>query len=606
MTAVLARLDDLDARMRTLEAAMPAAGALVAPPLATTTAAMPPPPAPPVGEWPQIAPPDAGDEPVSATAAPATAASATAVPATSVSSEAMLKWAGVGLVVLAAVFFVSTAIQRGWIGPKIQLAIAFAGGLALLAAAEWFRTRRSSWSLAFAHGGIVTLGLVSAVGVTGLDLYSTSIAAILIAGVIAASIAVAAHLDRASVASTGAGVGIFAPLLAGVPFDFPPQHSAVWVAVLAVIFTAVAVERGWVSLRISVIVVTAIPTMAAVFDIADEDDGRAALAIGGVVVVSVIVAYLIGFVATPTRRSPDPVDLARNLGASIDERLLGLLPGFAWVLVALLTDYQDQNETAMSFVAWGLAALFGVVFGLLRRAGSIDERRFFAGLVGCSVLVTGGLAGLIEGPTLLVALTAQALALGWLARRYNDLFLWLNAGALAMVSGFWAGAGMIEAVEWGASIGEHMAYLVVVLAVAGLAVVTHGNNDHGRFGDLSGILATLALMGWLLWLLAVLSGLPQGQLAVSIAWAATGAIVLLAGLLTRVGSFESVSVANVGLATLAVTVLKLVTVDLSAVDTIWRAGLFFVVGLGLLRLGLLIGSLGDADPESEATPTPMG
>jgi len=59
-------------------------------------------------------------------------------------------------------------------------------------------------------------------------------------------------------------------------------------------------------------------------------------------------------------------------------------------------------------------------------------------------------------------------------------------------------------------------------------------------------------------------------------------------------------VANLGLITLGVTVVKLVTVDLDAVDTMWRAGLFFLVGIGLLRLGLLVSRPDDDDIDDGA------
>ena len=54
---------------------------------------------------------------------------------------------------------------------------------------------------------------------------------------------------------------------------------------------------------------------------------------------------------------------------------------------------------------------------------------------------------------------------------------------------------------------------------------------------------------------------------------------------------------------LGITVAKLLTVDLQEVDTLWRAGLFFVIGLGFLRLGFLLPRLtgGPAAP-SEAEP----
>jgi uncharacterized membrane protein len=66
--------------------------------------------------------------------------------------------------------------------------------------------------------------------------------------------------------------------------------------------------------------------------------------------------------------------------------------------------------------------------------------------------------------------------------------------------------------------------------------------------------------------------------------AASGALVV--GVRTGDGV-----VRTAGLVTLVIVLAKLLTVDLAAVDTLWRVGLFLVVGLGLLRLGYLLPDL---------------
>ena len=78
----------------------------------------------------------------------------------------------------------------------------------------------------------------------------------------------------------------------------------------------------------------------------------------------------------------------------------------------------------------------------------------------------------------------------------------------------------------------------------------------------------------------------QGQAAVSVSWAVVGTAVLIAGAVRKIPELGSA-----GLAVLALTVAKLLTVDLQEVDTLWRAGLFFVVGLGIMRLGFLLPKL---------------
>ena len=63
-------------------------------------------------------------------------------------------------------------------------------------------------------------------------------------------------------------------------------------------------------------------------------------------------------------------------------------------------------------------------------------------------------------------------------------------------------------------------------------------------------------------------------------------------------------VKNVALGTLGLTLAKLVTVDLAEVDVFWRVGLFFVIGIGLITLGLKVPSL--VVPEAAAEDTSDG
>ena len=58
---------------------------------------------------------------------------------------------------------------------------------------------------------------------------------------------------------------------------------------------------------------------------------------------------------------------------------------------------------------------------------------------------------------------------------------------------------------------------------------------------------------------------------------------------------------NVALATLLVTGGKLIFVDLVAVDVLWRAALFFLIGGTYLRLGFILPKLRQ-EPESATTP----
>jgi len=99
------------------------------------------------------------------------------------------------------------------------------------------------------------------------------------------------------------------------------------------------------------------------------------------------------------------------------------------------------------------------------------------------------------------------------------------------------------------------------------------------------------------WLGSVFVHLPQGQAIVSVSWATIGITVFLVGATRKVPEAGAV-----GLVVIAVTVAKLLTVDLREVDTLWRAALFLAVGLGIMRLGFLLPRL-TRDPD-EPSPEP--
>ena len=78
----------------------------------------------------------------------------------------------------------------------------------------------------------------------------------------------------------------------------------------------------------------------------------------------------------------------------------------------------------------------------------------------------------------------------------------------------------------------------------------------------------------------------------------------MAGAALVVGLTQRIDVVRgVGLATLALTLAKLFTVDLAEVDVLARVILFFVVGVGLIVLGLKVPNLisrGNGAPDAPA------
>lgn len=574
---LLERIDRLESRVAVLEARQVEPAALSAPPLpaaplATSLQRVPPPPRPQDVMTPVVPAPQ-----------PARASVRFNEP---IGTEPVLRWAGIALLFLAAAFLVSTAVSRGWIGPELQFLGAGALGVALLWWSLRIRSSSPAWALAAAHGGVGVLAVTAFAGWDGLDLYGRPTALVVTVAVVAAAVATAVLISRSSVAAIATVVAVLSPLAVGAPEAYPWVASSLWLFVVIVGFTAIGVERRWTSLRILVFVITAIPLLALSSRIGD-DGTTVDLVIGLCAAVVSVAAFVIAPLIA-NGRSSDASDASAGDAQmrSMEHRLMATVPPFAWLVVGMMLVPTDNSRPYL--LAFGVAAVFAVVFAGLRRLRAMTEPMLLSGVVGVSVLVSIGLAGLLDGPALLVALAAQAIGFGWLAARFDDVFLRINAGVLGLVAAAWTASELIQAIERGATLGQHLASLFVVLALGGLAGFVR---DRPYFAPT----AVVAWIGWLAWLASVLGELPQGQVAVSISWAVCGAVVFMVGLRSA-----RQHMAQVGLATLAVTVLKLVSIDLEAVDTMWRAGLFFVVGLGLLRLGLLVGS--DRDSTIEGPP----
>jgi uncharacterized membrane protein len=154
--------------------------------------------------------------------------------------------------------------------------------------------------------------------------------------------------------------------------------------------------------------------------------------------------------------------------------------------------------------------------------------------------------------------------------------VFVNAAIVSGVATLYALSQTVQAWRFDDSIGDDVAHLVIIVALA----ITGWLTLNRAIRQLTGA-GVLVLM--LIWLGSILVHLPQGQAVVSMSWAVVGVVVLVAG---AVRKMPEVGVA--GLAVLGVTVAKLLTVDLQEVDALWRAGLFFVVGVGIMRLGFLL------------------
>ena len=485
-------------------------------------------------------------------------------PPIAVESETVLKWVGIALVVLAVGFAVSTAITRGWIGPELQLAGAVAFSIALIAVGIRLRATRMPWTHALCAGGIAALDTTFASNLF-VDQTSTDAALIALAAVVVAGCAVARFVpsEWAAVASVAAGsVGWF------VVADGSPPFPATWAFTVALASMAVllSLDRGWFALRLLGHVTALILVLALA---ADADTGSRQSA----VVVAVLATFL-SLARVPSIGDGDDPWLRVEVQLTVVTA--------PWVVGSLAVAFDIDDGFDLGVVAFSVAA--GTAAIAIALEPRLRRAHFLSFVVSASAAVTIGLIAVLDTEVVFVALALQGAVLLALGRHFdNRVRLPVNAGLLLFIAAVFAFVDGVVAWSDDAPVGVDVAHLAVIVVLA-IAFWQTGADLPRRWGG------ALVLALTLVWLGSVLVHVPEGQAAVSVSWAVVGTGLLVAGAVRKVPELG-----GAGLAVLALTVGKLLLVDMQEVDTLWRAGLFLLVGLGLLRLGFLLPRLTGAD-----------
>ncbi len=593
-----AQIAALAARVEQLERQLSALGAPVGPPVTGQPAAGQPAPGqalaqPPPGPHPPGYPPAPHQ-----TAAPVPHPAAPPPPPPSppkpplLSTEAALKWAGILLVVLAAVFFVGTVISRGWIGPELQLAGATVGGLALIAAGFRLLEQNRPWAVALATGGALVVSICAAAANAGLDLIDDYPALALLA-VVTVGLGVVSH--RLTAPSVAAAAGLAAALLPLwiVEDDAPPVWVVGgWTVALVLAASGFGWRHGWIPARLPTVIVAALLLLGLLADNDGFTTGETIIAIVAVAIVAAAAwAGPIGdnqfgpAVSGAGAGGGDEDDIGRGrTWTGLDHRAVLSVPIWTWGSIALAADVDTDRSVAVL----GFALTAGFV--ALVAAGWAALPRSVAGahLLGAGILLAVSMAVLTDGPGLLVGLAAQAAAtaaLGWWLR---DRWLLGLAAALAMLAVGWAAVSTLDGLFDPQPTGQLLANLFVIALLAGTAVVHRLLVDD----ELSVVLMVVAWVGVLGWIASAFGHRPQGQVIVSLLWSILAAAALVYGVRAADGV-----VRTIGITTLGVVLVKLLTVDLAEVDTLWRVGLFLIIGTGLLRLGYVLPRLSSApDP----------
>jgi len=240
------------------------------------------------------------------------------------------------------------------------------------------------------------------------------------------------------------------------------------------------------------------------------------------------------------------------------------------VVVSLLLDAGSRFEVGV--IAGGVALGWFVIVAV---TGQFETTRRIALLISGSSAMSLAVILLLSGALGLLGLAVQGLGLmaaarfvGWDRRlAVNGAILFGVVALMVFVDGI---NGWFEELP----VAENVFRTLAVGVLSGAVLLVPPGASLRR---LALSLPPLAMVS----VAALLVHGPQGQAVVSATWAAMGGTAFLVGVSRRLPHFGVV-----GLAMLGVTVAKLLVVDMDEVEALWRALLFLVVGLGLIRLGL--------------------
>jgi uncharacterized membrane protein len=396
-------------------------------------------------------------------------------------SGQVLAWVGGLSLLLGALFFLSLAFSRGWIGPEARVAIGIVAGVVLMAGGGWFFSRQERL---FGHV-LVSVGLgvlMMALFAATPRMYDFVRVEVALISVLAASLAaafIAVRADSQVAAAYGLIAGLIAPPLLGAE---PAGTTIAYISIILVGTTAVSLFRTWRWLPTVAFLFSA-PQLAS-WVTSDPPRLAALLALGGYWLLHAIAAGGEEFRVRRHRLSVTPTTL--------------LVANAAFVVWAGF-ETLDGDAASWRGLFMVVVALAHVILGgyFLYEDGDrhpFGMLAFGTGIAALAIAVPVQLSG----PWVPLAWAAQAVALTWVysERRhgYSGLMT-IGLGALAI-----AHVGIREYPLWEVDFWSGGAYPFV--------------NAAG--GTLAFLLASLAVAGYLL-------GRREGRLALT----AVGALLII-------------------------------------------------------------------------------
>jgi uncharacterized membrane protein len=512
-------------------------------------------------------------------AAPAQAAPTQAAPAPALRErhdvESMvggrgLLYAGGLLILIGVASFLKIAFDRGWIGPPMRVALGLIAGAAVIGVASSMRKRLNPY---FADG---LVGIGAAIAYLSLYASGSMFHLLPVTAVSLGTIVVTATVcllayrqDRQPLAFFGIFGGIVAPLLMGGD-GTDSIFLYTYLAVLSAGAMALGELRGWRAVPMVALVGSTLYWL--LFSVDGDTHKLAERVTVGIVLYALFASTMI--LAWRKREAPDAWRIALASANAV------------WFFVGIAALAQG-HDTILALVFLGVAAAH-----LLAGWGLKQRQQYWLATIAISFAIPpvcysfSSIAPpqVVAGATHL-AWIVEATLVGVLGVRWKDRVLAVLSGAL------FATAIIHTIALYGVSDLNTLfndRFISLIASAFAIGYVRRCLRAAGMAGDK--LLGVVRIAIDLIVLFAVTpeaerignalqpqGGYAGGSVAISIAWAIYGAVLIVLGIRTK----DAVSRWS-GLVLLAITVLKVLIVDLTELDIVFRV--ISALGLGVVML----------------------
>jgi hypothetical protein len=511
------------------------------------------------------------------------------------SAEWWVSRVGIGLIIVAVLILYGYAIDKGWINPPVRvLAGTLVGGLLF-----WAATRSAPTSipthphaLGFRElffGGALAVWYVTAYAASvWYQLISIPTARLAFFALAILSTWIALQERREIFATLAIVTGFATPFILQAPAGSMTQLS-LYLGLMTAMGATIYLMRGWPS----IVWITFVAIWLSVAGVPNTG-ARVTAAHGSIALTVLIVLVAATFVRIPTLRrqllhlgsgryTPFPLSsgmirlmdgldsLAEALGgrkSAPDSLVLWLLPLFSPILAI---DFLEEIWPAVPDGIWGLGLLLlgAGAFALARRGKELDAEATHVELTAAvlwTVLGVGRIASTPEGLPLASAIaTFVLLSSARFPAGPRTVAKLTIAIALTVVIGHELGFADVGLV--------YFRWVLSGIATVGCAGLIAQTLIEDPAEKVQGIV--LAVAAYLAGLTVMWRALePVWPPLVTTSYAVLGAVLLVMS--RRAGS--NVLLRQLGAATMLIVVARLLLVDLSSVETIWRVLLFLVIG----------------------------